>query len=615
VQMMGCIYANAVSCVVWLGEGEQLARGAFTSIRQLSAETTQYKDSVALSLKLKGILSQMTAETRAVIAALLCRSWFSRLWVLQEAVLPEKLLVLCGGMSTDMDNLVRVGSGLATPECFAILMGSSHRDPRQVWPNHIITSTAAVGALRSARMLSHIYSIRTLRGKGQQIDTLDIFRLAMQSKSADDKDRVYGVLGFSADLPSTTRRAGLDEDAGVPIDYTLSTESVYLSTTIQISKNLGNLEFLSLIGDSTTKKYKSLPSWCPDYSQDAIGTLLCPTGNEKSGHHTGSLWKSFSSGTLLQFSQPDGTIEVQGFRYDTISEITPSPRARSRSACSYLADLTSMASRLSSPSIPRSQILWRTVLEDQAGRSWPAPAAAGLLLPQMVFILIVLDGGGIWSRWPVSFSSSMSRTRETWRATLGEENAPETTKEDLSRLADAVACLRQLEPEQDAFLPTKRTFQALSSADHSPYAAYLEFERLFGKSREICQRARRTGLDISLDTLLKELSALEDGDVERDIVMSFSQATLLLASRVLTRHYFATTHSQLLGIGIREMDLSCEIWFLHGYKAPVILRSRGQGRYEFYGDAFVYGLMHGEPFSSKSDCERWENEATSIFLV
>lgn len=68
-----------------------------------------------------------------------------------------------------------------------------------------------------------------------------------------------------------------------------------------------------------------------------------------------------------------------------------------------------------------------------------------------------------------------------------------------------------------------------------------------------------------------------------------------LVKHSLNRRFFITSNGSL-GSGpleMRENDLVC---ILFGSKAPVILRrsSRAQGCFEWVGQAYVHGVMHGE---------------------
>jgi len=78
------------------------------------------------------------------------------------------------------------------------------------------------------------------------------------------------------------------------------------------------------------------------------------------------------------------------------------------------------------------------------------------------------------------------------------------------------------------------------------------------------------------------------------------QAQRSMASRVL----FCTDDGLLLGLGPAEMQAGDELWVLSGAKTPSVLRPTATGRYRFLGEAFVYGLMHGQALALFP--ERWD---------
>ena len=53
----------------------------------------------------------------------------------------------------------------------------------------------------------------------------------------------------------------------------------------------------------------------------------------------------------------------------------------------------------------------------------------------------------------------------------------------------------------------------------------------------------------------------------------------------------------MLGLAPADACKDDEVWILSGAKTPVVLRRKGGGRYEFLGEAYVHGVMHGEASS------------------
>ena len=68
------------------------------------------------------------------------------------------------------------------------------------------------------------------------------------------------------------------------------------------------------------------------------------------------------------------------------------------------------------------------------------------------------------------------------------------------------------------------------------------------------------------------------------------QSELSMACRVV----FRTEGGLFLGLGPADMRAGDEVWVLAGADTPVILRPLAMQRHSFVGEAFVYGMMHGQ---------------------
>jgi len=49
-----------------------------------------------------------------------------------------------------------------------------------------------------------------------------------------------------------------------------------------------------------------------------------------------------------------------------------------------------------------------------------------------------------------------------------------------------------------------------------------------------------------------------------------------------------------MGIGPRSLREGDEVWILHRAGLPFVLLPQSNGRYRLVGEAFVYGVIHGE---------------------
>lgn len=180
-------------------------------------------------------------EYLSALVNTLNRIWFSRAWVVQEAALSSKPLVMHGSETFDLrilDYLVVLIASLEKEETGTI------RDLR-------------VLKTRGAQMLRHIQSCRQRvlelvdrRGRLTFLDLLQKFAFAVDA--TDARDQVYAFLAF--------------QDSQVPAikpDYTLQTSAAYAMISANIAQNTGSLSILGLVRG---KLYPGpLPSWAVDW--------------------------------------------------------------------------------------------------------------------------------------------------------------------------------------------------------------------------------------------------------------------------------------------------------------------------------------------------------------
>ncbi len=110
VSMMGDIYASATRTIVWLGEksaDSDMAMDFIGSIRQRTLD------------KLEGGNDVDSIPLRAV-AELMRRKWWTRIWVVQEALMSRRVIVQCGERKVEILCFVQFASGNSLKESFLI---------------------------------------------------------------------------------------------------------------------------------------------------------------------------------------------------------------------------------------------------------------------------------------------------------------------------------------------------------------------------------------------------------------------------------------------------------------------------------------------------------------
>ncbi|KAF1954567.1 hypothetical protein CC80DRAFT_550173 [Byssothecium circinans] len=208
------------------------------------------------------------------IADLFGRSWFWRVWVIQEAVVGQAAVVRWANVEIDWRWV-----GLAA----AILRTSYHG----------ICERLQIGGVYNAYLIYRMSHASDL--PRPQLSFVQLLRLTRQFEATDPRDRIYGLLGMS-----TTDNDPENGSMFLRPDYTINAHELWTRFARQVILTSGNLSLLSSVQYSTDqaesedtiksrwywnldiesegqgmeeKKKRKLPSWVPNWSNVFRSTL------------------------------------------------------------------------------------------------------------------------------------------------------------------------------------------------------------------------------------------------------------------------------------------------------------------------------------------------------
>jgi len=338
VALMRRIYSQAYETKLWLGEEDDNAIQAFELIRSFECISTIELNQMLLLLGKKeldaeenhkrfferfpqaiGRIPPVSDPKWKALFQLLDRSWFSRMWVFQEAILSfkkAKVSVVCGQMVCDFVHLY-----------FAKSLIYVDWDVESLPPGYKMVEKL---------MVYYLY---------QKIGTFPhivftVWQIGGCLHSRDPRDRIFGLLGI--------QDRGLD--IGFPIDYTKSVQDTYIDfTRLSIERGQG-LRVLELIKESKIKEMEpkqwhwweieespieepqvqesqveeitaegilDLPSWVPDWSVEGA---TIPLGGSNIAFALTSRFNA--SGSLRYIPSPElesrGRLVVKGKIIDHI---------------------------------------------------------------------------------------------------------------------------------------------------------------------------------------------------------------------------------------------------------------------------------------------------------
>ena len=313
VSLMSKIYRQAACTMAWLGEQDQYTTSAVQVLlkvvgNQISRDSfVRIGNSTETEPPFEGIDTLDDNEIMA-LAMLMARKWISRTWILQEVILSPSVLAVWGGIFFSFHVLLQVGAILSSSRTslrlggrFSLIAAKDQRMDRLGDINQrVIQAQSTLGMIHSLRL--------KLQGNSNPnfIDTMSFCRT---SQSTDPRDKVYGILGIAAEFEGNSQ-------AFFRPDYSRSVAEVYVMATAFVINFRGDLACLTHVCDSTLKKIRDLPSWCPDYSA-SVPPLIDMSDNTRTWR-LGLSWSDAAGPEIFGKS----ILRVDAVLFDIVAEVS-----------------------------------------------------------------------------------------------------------------------------------------------------------------------------------------------------------------------------------------------------------------------------------------------------
>ena len=274
------IYARASCVLIWLGKETDTVAEAFEMIKLCDEcyEADNLQDVQAV------ILQPSTSSKWQAVSTLLNRSWFQRVWVIQEVAMASEALIVCGRYTCDWESISRLVRFLR---------------------KHSISGY--IGMSTTVRVMVN------MRIQIQEEGPLHepIFQLIAYTRefhATDPRDRAFALLGLISDVFRF----------GVRIDYAMSYEDVYKEIALKALGGDGDFMFplLSRAGYHPRGSAK-LPSWAPDWTLGLLN-YMNPLTNDRfraSGPAKAGV-------SISQAEGDDNMLTIMGFVFDTIQRVS-----------------------------------------------------------------------------------------------------------------------------------------------------------------------------------------------------------------------------------------------------------------------------------------------------
>ncbi|KAI3319583.1 hypothetical protein HD806DRAFT_255840 [Xylariaceae sp. AK1471] len=362
---MADIYSSAAMVVSWLGEQDDHTEPGFALLKELKTLSEHSKSLLAnLSPDSRDYSEQLAVfsnrQTWVSVAHVFQRTYFTRVWIVQEVVLAKAVKILCGGHELDWSTIAEASHFFTTSgwrghlyDLFIESVGSplTPQEPIIKFRYQAPTTLRSITNDCNERKQQYQYENR--------YDWARILLYALikarNFKATDPRDKVYSLLGLVHEYAGDKQR--------LHPTYTQDAADASINAAIQILEDSDDLLLLSCVEG---KKFQNkdtgrLPSWVPDWSSEE------PTGLRRTGYV-----RYLASGSLKQRPNIDIltlTLSLEGIRLDHATMVgeTKQDVQRGEAFPKWLEILESLETRYGRARAEHKlDVFWRTLIVNTA---------------------------------------------------------------------------------------------------------------------------------------------------------------------------------------------------------------------------------------------------------
>jgi hypothetical protein len=325
------IYRRADQVVIWLGEE--------SSDSNIALDFIEFLDRIILenyNVKEIRMLEQDHYHPQwKALTNFLTRKWWSRVWTIQEFVLPPRVSFWCGMRTVSRTALCH--SLLAGDQCNSIgikenVAFKSGFNRRRVWKLYMAGEKLGADTSRSLLALAAYFGFMD---------------------ATDDRDRLYGLIALSTD------------GALLEVDYSLSSQEVYLGFTQAFIARHKSLDIICYASLYSAPAGSLRPSWVPDWQKRqtrnhslVVPLMVSQSSNPQIGNlrpllsleYDPSIYYSASKNRAAVYEFQSSALLARGAIVDTVDGL-----ARSRD--SELVQSSEWTSSCSGPTCSPMEIL------------------------------------------------------------------------------------------------------------------------------------------------------------------------------------------------------------------------------------------------------------------
>lgn len=269
VNVMKRIFSNASSVIVWLGETPPKDPTVEDLILTYNFVRLENPETNILSYPKDSLVG---------LRQLFSWPWWKRVWIVQEVVAANEIVVRYGGRFIPWSFFVHV--------CQAIQASEFRAHPRA----HILRTCG----------YRKFMALDNFRSHGAML-LIRLLQCTRDYSATDPRDKIYAMLGIAADVSPTD----------IVPDYTQSPEEVYLGVLRFMITTRGSLDIIS--SGRLALAVPGVPTWSPDWRVlDKVPPL---SGEEVAGHRYSAGGRTTA---VVDMGRFPSVLEVEGVLVDRV---------------------------------------------------------------------------------------------------------------------------------------------------------------------------------------------------------------------------------------------------------------------------------------------------------
>lgn len=372
IQLMGEIYRKARRVITYIGDGDSYTQSAIAMAKKMMewaqprapnfspADKDQSYLNLCSHLGIDSIESVIECHPNPSVRSIqgmLDASWSMRVWILQESLLNDNVIMMCGRHEMPWTMLDELGALITQKKL-----------PYVLKYNNIANTDKDAGSARTIRRMA------SLRRVFKSLALLDIINSTHHMLCSDPKDKIYGLYGVLNARNEAQHCARIEME----VSYQKSVADVYTETAIFLLSQPSGLGLFTSIG--VEPNIQGLPSWVPDWSETLSKVFFLSRQQ--------AYFASGRTQLVLSIDKQLKRITLSGARIDRVTHVTgeimgtilnpdPVPDLPGQWAVDQLARVRS-SGRYSDP----IDAFWTTLIAD-APRQETSAQALGRLLQMM----------------------------------------------------------------------------------------------------------------------------------------------------------------------------------------------------------------------------------------